>query len=130
MAEGLVGLGHLVRVFASLHGRAEAVHGIDEFGGKLLAHALAIALAGRLDEPADAERQAPIAPDLHRHLVGCAADPAGLDLDDRRGIAHPRLEKVEARPARLRLRTRERLAEDSLPEAALAVGHQLGREPR
>src|SRR5688572_25102105 len=76
MAEGLVGLGHLVGVFASLDGCAETVHRIDELGGKLLAHALAVALAGGLDEPADAERQAAVAPDLDRDLVGGAADAA------------------------------------------------------
>src|SRR4029078_391816 len=46
MAEGSVGLRHLVRVFSSLYRRAEAVHGIDELGRELLTHALAVALAG------------------------------------------------------------------------------------
>ena len=78
MAEGLVGLGHLVGVLATLHGRAEAVHGIDERGGELLAHRLAVALAGRLDEPPDAEREAAVAADLDRDLVGGAADAAGV----------------------------------------------------
>ena len=57
MAEGLVGLGHLVGVLAALDGRAEAVHRVHELGGELLGHALAAALAGGLDEPAHAERQ-------------------------------------------------------------------------
>src|SRR4051794_17886670 len=69
MAEGLVGLGHLVRVFSALDRRAEAVHRVDELGGQLLAHALATPLAGGLDEPAHTEREAAIAADLDRHLV-------------------------------------------------------------
>src|SRR5207342_2888368 len=88
MAEGPVGLRHLVRVFTSLDRRAEAVHGIDELGGKLLAHALAVALASRLDEPADAERHATVAPDLDRDLIRRATDAAGLDFDDGGGVAH------------------------------------------
>src|SRR5215212_154573 len=130
MAEGLVGLGHLVGVLAPLDGGAKAVHGIDELGGELLAHALAAALARRLDEPADAERQPPLAADLDRHLVRRAADAAGFDLDDRSGIPERGLHDLEARPLRLELGPRERLAQDALGEAALAVGHELRVEAR
>src|SRR4051794_20891551 len=91
MAEGLVGLGHLVGVLAPLHGRAEAVHRVHELGGELLGHALATALAGRLDEPANAERKAPIPPDLDRDLIGRATDASRLHLDDRRRVAQRRL---------------------------------------
>src|SRR5262245_30337022 len=95
MAEGLVGLGHLVGVLAPLDRSAEAVHRVDELGGELLGHALAAALAGRLDEPADAKRQAPIAADLDGDLVGRAADAAGLDLDDRGRVAEGGLQDLE-----------------------------------
>src|SRR5260221_4498161 len=103
MAEGPVGLGHLVRVFSSLDRRAESVHGIDELGGELLAHALAVALAGRLDEPADTQRHAAIASDLDRDLVGRATDAARLDLDDGGRISHRGFEDLEARAIRLGL---------------------------
>src|SRR6516165_866841 len=125
MAEGPVGLGHLVRVFASLDRRAEAVHGIDELGREFLAHALAAALAGRLDEPADTERHTAVAPDLDRDLVRRATDAARLDLDDRRGVAHRRLEDLEPGARRLGLGPGERLAEDPLREVLLAALHQL-----
>src|SRR6185503_14570291 len=127
MAEGLVGLRHLVRVFASLDRRAEAVHGVDELGGELLAHALAVALASRLDEPADAERHAAVAPDLDRDLIGRATDAARLDFDDGGGVAHRRLEDLETRPRRLRLGPGQRLAQDPLGEVLLAALHELGR---
>src|SRR5438105_2063868 len=130
MAEGAVRLGHLVRVFASLDRRAEAIHGIDELGRELLAHALAVALAGRLDEPADAQRHAAVAPDLDRDLVGRATDAAGLDLDDRCRVAHRRLEDLETRARGLGLGARERLPEDPFGEVLLAALHELGREPR
>src|SRR5437867_925407 len=103
MAEGLVGLRHLVRVFASLDSRAKAVHRVHELCREFLAHALAAALPSRLDEPANAERKTPIAPNLHRDLVGGTADTAGLDLDDRRCVAHCRLQDLEARSMGLRL---------------------------
>src|SRR3954464_1180801 len=94
MAEGLVGLGHLVRVLATLDRRAQTVHRVDELGRQLLAHALAVALARGLDEPAHAERQPAIAPDLDRDLVGRATDAARLDLDDRGGVAKRGLEDL------------------------------------
>src|SRR5260221_12929461 len=130
MAEGLVGLRHLVGVLAPLDRRAEAVHRIDELGRELLAHALPARLAARLPEPADAEGQAPIAPDLDRDLVGGAADAARLDLDDRRGVAERRLEDLEARPLRRRLGPGQRLPQDPLGKVALAVLHELHVEAR
>src|SRR3954447_26438431 len=133
MAERLVGVGHLVRVFAPLDGGAEVVAGVDELGRELLAHRLAAPPAGGLDEPPDAEREPAIAADLDRDLVGGAADPTGLDLDDRRRVAQRELEDLETRPVRLRLGTGERLAEDPVGEVALPVRHQLrgeaGRRP-
>src|SRR5687767_10315385 len=99
MAEGAVRLGHLVRVFASLDRGAEVIHGIDELGRELLAHALAVTPAGRLDEPADTERQTAVAPDLDRDLIGRATDAARLDFDDGGRVAHRGLEDLQARTA-------------------------------
>src|SRR5207302_2357205 len=44
--EGLVGLGHLVRVFALLHRVAAVVGGVDQLGRQLLVHRLLAALLG------------------------------------------------------------------------------------
>src|SRR6185369_15240242 len=117
-----------VRVFAALDGSAEAVHRVDQLVGELVAHALAVPLAGRLDEPADAEREAAVAADLDRDLVGRAADAAGLDLDDRGRVAERRLENLESRAVGLGLGPGERLAEDAVGGVALPVGDQLGGE--
>src|SRR5262245_30401793 len=130
MAERAVRVGHLVGVLASLDRRAEAVHGIDELGRELLTHALAAALAGRLDEPADAERHAALAPDLDRDLVRGAADAARLDLDDRRGVAEGSLEDLEPGPVGLGLGAGECRPEDPVGQVPLAVRHELRGEPR
>src|SRR5688572_32170876 len=66
VAEGLVGLGHAVRVLAALHGGTDAVAGIHQLRRQLVGHALAVSLAGRLDESAHAEADAPIGADLDR----------------------------------------------------------------
>src|SRR5262249_34968344 len=125
MAEGAVRLGHLVRVLAPLDGGAEAVHCVDELLGELVAHALAVPLAGRLDQPADAEREPAIATDLDGDLVRRTADAAGLDLDDRGRVAEGRLEDLETRPMGGCLGPGEGLAEDPVGEVALAVRHEL-----
>src|SRR5690349_12229528 len=123
VAEGAVRLGHLVRVLAALDRGAQAVHRIDQLLGELVAHALAVSLAGRLDEPPDAEREPPVATDLDRDLVGRATDTAGLDLDDRRRVAERRLEDLETRAVRLGLGPGERLAEDPVGQVPLPVRH-------
>src|SRR5215213_241650 len=99
VAEGLVGLGHLVRVFAALHSGTETVHSVHELVGELLAHRLALTLAGCLDEPANAERHAPIATNLDRDLVSRPTNAARLDLDDGRRVAQGSIEHFESRPA-------------------------------
>src|SRR5207302_1307497 len=40
MGEGLIGLGHLVRVLAALHRGARAVAGLHDLGGQLVPHRL------------------------------------------------------------------------------------------
>src|SRR5207247_8406660 len=110
---------------ASLDRRAQAIQRVDELLGQLVAHALAIPLAGRLDEPADTEREASVAADLDRDLVGRAADAPRLDLDDRGRVAKRGLEDLEAGAVGGRLRAGERLAEDPIRQIPLAVGHEL-----
>src|SRR5687768_2565449 len=72
VAEGAVRLRHAVRVLAALDGGADAVAGIEQLGGELVAHAPPIALPCGLDEPAHAEADAPVGADLDRDLVGGA----------------------------------------------------------
>src|SRR5436190_2613004 len=69
VAEGLVGLRHAVRVLTALQRRANAVAGIDQLERELLRHAVAVAFAGGVDQPAHAERDAAISADIDRDLV-------------------------------------------------------------
>src|SRR4030088_2103824 len=54
--EGLVRLGHLVRVLAALHARPEAVARIEQLVRQALDHGLLPALAREGDHPAQRER--------------------------------------------------------------------------
>src|SRR3954451_3241586 len=74
MGESLIGLGHTVDVVSLLHGCALALRRIPPLVGELLAERAAVAGARAGDQPAHRQGIAAIALDLHRHLIGRAAD--------------------------------------------------------
>src|SRR5688572_9806101 len=86
VAEGLVGLRHLVGLFFAADRGAGVVHGVHELACELLPHRLARTLARGLDEPPHRERSAPVGAYLDGDLVGGATDSTGLDLDKRSGV--------------------------------------------
>src|SRR5215207_9841517 len=78
VGERSVALGHLLQIVLALDRGAEAVAGVHQLGGQPLGHRLLAALAGVPDDPPDREGRGPPGPNLDRHLVRCAADPAAL----------------------------------------------------
>src|SRR5436189_255611 len=86
VSERLVGLRHLVRVLALLHGGAAVVRGVEQLGGKLLGHRALGTAPGGADDPPHRQRRPSIGTHLDRHLVGRAALlPAG----DSSGVEGP-----------------------------------------
>src|SRR6476620_3754837 len=82
MRKRLVGVGHLVRIFALLDRVALVGRSVEQLARQLLLHGAAVgALASRLDDPAHAERHRALRPHVDRHLVGGATDAAGFHLD-------------------------------------------------
>src|SRR3979490_2069928 len=86
VAKGLVAFSHLVRLFAALDGGAHPVGGVHHLSGELLLHRFPRSGPGVTDDPAPGQRRAAVGPDLDGHLVGGTTDPAGLDLEHRRGV--------------------------------------------
>src|SRR2546428_3622322 len=125
MAEGLVGLGHLVRLFFAPDRAARVVRRVDELAGEAVGHRLARALARGLDEPAHRERGATVRADLDRDLVRRATHAARLHLNKRRGVLQRLVEDLVARLARGRLGERQRAIEDALGGRALPALHEL-----
>src|SRR4051795_8282810 len=70
--EGPVGLGHLVRVLATLHRGTEAVRSVEEFVLQALDHRLLAAGLREGDQPAQRQGGGATRLDLDRHLVGGA----------------------------------------------------------
>src|SRR5690349_25121169 len=81
MREGLVGLGHLVRVLALLHRGAPVVGGIQQLSREPIHHRLLGAAAGILDDPPDGQGLSALGPNLYWDLIGGAADPARANLE-------------------------------------------------
>src|SRR4051812_29593364 len=96
--ERLVRLRHTVGLVSAADGRASVVERVEELVGEFRRHALAAAGAGGGDEPAHGERLLAVALDLHRHLVGGAADAAGLYFQDGGGVAQRLVEDLQRVP--------------------------------
>src|SRR5690349_12471602 len=131
MREGLVGFRHAVRVLSFLDGAATQVRRVHELVGELLGHGLAVAALARVaDQPADAERQAPVRIHFHGHLIVRAADAPRLHFERGLDVLDRLLEHLQRVVARLLLDRGERTVHDALGGAALAVAHQRADEFR
>src|SRR6478672_12436826 len=123
--EGLVGLGHLVRVLATLHRGAETVAGVEDLVHEALGHGLLTALPRVADEPAQGESRGPVRLDLDRHLVGRTADATGLDLDGGLDVVQSALQGGDRVGAGLLAGTLEGAVDDGLRDRLLAVEEDL-----
>src|SRR3954454_18376988 len=93
VGEGLVGLRHLVGVFAPLHGGSETVARVEQLVHQPLGHGLLATLAGVGDEPAEGEGGAASRTHLDRNLVGRATDAAAADLEGRLHVVQRPLQR-------------------------------------
>src|SRR3970282_1386257 len=95
--ERLVGLRHLVSVFALLHGRPAVVGRVQQLAREPLRHALLRAAPRGPDQPAHAERRPSVRAHLDGHLVRRAPHAARLDLNGRLAVVHSRLDRKSTR---------------------------------
>src|SRR6187401_1720403 len=124
MGERLVRFRHAVRVFTLLDRTAAQVRRIEQLVRELLLHRLAVATRARVaDQPADAQRQAPVRIHFDGHLVVGAADAPRLDLETRLHVVERLLEDLERIVAGALLDNLEALVEDALRSTALAIAH-------
>ena len=83
MGESLVAFSHPVGFFFALDRPARVLGRVKNLERELLRHTLPATLPGETHDPAARQRQPALRPDLDRHLVGGAADPPRLDLEQR-----------------------------------------------
>src|SRR5438034_3015777 len=125
MAEGFVGLRHLVSFVAPLDSGANVVCGVSQLAGQFLSHSVPGARTREANEPAHGQRHLALALDLDGHLIGGAADAPGLDLDLRRCIAQGSLERLDRRALGRGLDHVHAVVEDALRHGLLAARHQF-----
>src|SRR5204862_3111454 len=100
------------------------VRGVEKLVRQPLLHRLAVAAgAGIADQPADAERQAPVRVHFDRHLIVRSADAPRLHFETRLDVVDRLLEHLQRIVAGLVLDDVEALIDDPLGGAALAVTH-------
>ena len=119
-----------MRILALLHRAAEIIYRVKDLTREAFAHGLLVAGAGIPGNPAQAERLTALGADFHRHLVGSAADTAGLYLKARHDIFHCLVEHFERIAPGLLTDNIESTIYDLLRHTLLAVKHdrvdQLG----
>src|SRR5919106_6122759 len=124
MRESLIGFSHPMHVLSLLDGRPGIVRCIQQLARELLRHAFPAAGLRKVGNPAQGQRRAAHRPDLDRHLVGRAADPAGFDLHHRLDVVDGGAEYFKWITAGFLLDRLERTVANPLRGALLAAGHQ------
>jgi hypothetical protein len=125
VGEGLVGLGHLVGVFATLHSGTETVRGVQNLVHETLGHGLLAAGLGVANQPAQSQSRGTARLDLNGNLVRGATDTAGADLKGRPDIVHGLLQSGNGVAADLGLDTVKSTVNDALCGGLLAVDQNL-----
>src|ERR1035437_6597901 len=125
MREGLVRLGHLVRVFATLHSGTKAVTRVEDLVHQTLGHGLLATLTGVTNHPAESQRGRPATLDLDRNLVGRATNTAALDLKGRLDVVERALERDDRVGSGLGTSALEGSVHDGLSDGLLAVHEDL-----
>src|SRR5579884_202379 len=129
MAEGLIGLGHLVCFVSPFDRGADVVGRVPQLTSQFLGHGVAGAGASVPDEPAHGQSHLAVALDLDGHLVRGAADAPRLDLDLGSSVAQGDVERLYRRALGLRLDEVHRVVEDALGQGLLAAHHEFVDEP-
>ena len=123
--EGLVGLGHLVRVLAPLDRGTETVAGVEQ----LVLRRSIMVFSRRACEYVTSQRRpsvvCPRRPHLDRHLVGRATDAAAANLEGRLDVVHRALQRHHRVGAGLLAAALERAVDDALGKLPLALSRIL-----
>src|SRR5699024_2177144 len=126
VSEGAVGLSHLVDVLATLHGRAEAVGGIENLVGETLHHGVLATLAAEGDEPTQSQGGGTARTDVDRELVGRTTDAAGANPAGRLDAGESLLPGQHRDGASLLAAVLDGTVDDALSGGLLAVDQDLG----
>src|SRR5690606_6518286 len=123
MAESLVGLCHLVRVFALLHCSATTLSRIHELTGQAQIHRLLATLLGSFTQPAHGKGQAAHRAHFNRHLIVRTTYTAALDFDEGLDVVDRGVEHLDRLFASFSLDLVQGAVHDALCNGLLARQH-------
>src|SRR6185312_3193741 len=122
---------HLMGLVSFANGCALPGSRVHQLGGQLLGHRMATGtVARRIDQPAHGQRRLALTTDLYRYLIRRAADPPRLDLDHRRRRTERLLEDLDRIAFAALFDDVERLIDNVLGDAALAIPHHAANQAR
>src|ERR1700712_1426491 len=125
VGEGLVGLRHLVGVFAPLHSSTETVARVEQLVHEPLGHGLLASLAGVGDQPAERQGGAATSAHLDRDLVGGATDTTAAHLEGGLDVVQRPLERDDGVGTALLTGTFHGAVDDPLGDRLLAGQQDL-----
>ncbi|MCY1224944.1 hypothetical protein D9M72_371220 [compost metagenome] len=130
MRERTVGISHLVRVFALLHGATTVVRCVHEFAAQAINHGRFVTLACGRNQPTDGEGLATLRTNIDRNLVSCTTDAARTHFNVRRDVVERRVEYGDRLLLELDLNRIERAVDNAFRNRLLAVQHDGVHELR
>src|SRR5258706_5696112 len=111
MRKCFIGLGHLMDLIAFADGIALPQAGLQYFSRQGLFHGNTLPGVGKINQPAQRQRELAVGGDFQRNLVSGAADPAGLDFKSWLGVIDRSLQNFQ--------RIRGRVLGDDLVEGTI-----------
>src|SRR6056297_143842 len=128
VAECLVGFGHLVSVFAFLHGRTARLNRVEKLACEPLFHRVLVAGTAGVDQPTDRKGFAAFGTNLNRNLIRGTTNTARANLDRRFDIVESFMEHFDRGAFDLAFNAIQRVVDDRFRDRLLAVDHKVVHE--
>src|SRR6056297_204430 len=128
VAECLVGFGHLVSVFAFLHGRTARLNRVNKLACEPLFHRVLVAGTAGVDQPTDRKGFAAFGTNLNRNLIRGTTNTARANLDRRFDIVESFMEHFDRGAFDLAFNAIQRVVDDRFRDRLLAVDHKVVHE--
>ena len=102
MCKCLISLGHFVNFVPFANGIALPLIRIENFRSQRFFHGNAFAAVGKIDQPAQGQRELAVGRDFQRDLVSGAANAASFDFEPRLGVVHRALKDIQRSGGRVK----------------------------
>mmetsp|Transcript_11152 Transcript_11152/g.14697 ORF Transcript_11152/g.14697 Transcript_11152/m.14697 type:complete len:536 (-) Transcript_11152:66-1673(-) len=126
--EGLVGLCHLVGVFALLNRSTAGLYSVQQLTGEAFFHGVFVAGTCRFDQPTDCQGFAALGAHFDRNLVGGTTHTTRTHFDGRLNVVEGFVEHFHGGALDFCFNAIERVVDDTLCGRLFTVDHQVVHE--